>query len=73
MRLKRNNFVKNHENILNDEFMIKNFLPKFEQILIDNKEFLNDISSGHKEVIEISSYMPIAYEMHISPVMDKIL
>jgi hypothetical protein len=65
MRLKRNNFAKNHENILNDEYMIENFLPKFEFILNENKEFLNDILSGHKELIEISSYMPIAYEMKI--------
>jgi hypothetical protein len=59
--------------MLVDKFYVDNFLPKLEQILQDNQDFLNDISHNSKDVIEISSYSPIAYEMNITPVIAKLL
>lgn len=76
LRLKRNNFAKNHEATLTDSFYVQHFLPKFEQILSDNKEFLETITKDEKnesKPIEISSYNPIAYEMNITPVIAKLL
>jgi hypothetical protein len=43
LRLKRNNFVKNHAEFLTDEFLIDSFLPKFENIIEENQELLNKI------------------------------
>ena len=36
LRLKRNNFVTNHEHKLTDAFYIESFMPKIEKILRDN-------------------------------------
>ena len=76
MRLKRNNFVKNHEAELTDNWYIKQYVPKFEQILKENREFLNFISEGNKHngsTIEISSYNPITYECNITPVVSELI
>ena len=72
MRLKRNNYVKQNQDHLSEDFYIKNFLPKLESVLQENALFLNDIQAG-RSVIEISSYNPIDFEMNITPVMDELL
>ena len=59
LRLKRNNFVKKNKDMLVDKFYVDNYLPKIEEILTANQDFLNDISHGAKDTIEISSYSPI--------------
>ena len=47
LRLKRNNFVKNHAEFLTDDFLINSFLPKFEHIIEENQELLNKIHKDH--------------------------
>mgnify|MGYP000993111597 CR=1 FL=1 len=59
--------------MLVDKFYVDHYLPKIEQILIDNQDFLNDISHGSKDTIEISSYSPIMHEMNVTPVIAKLL
>ena len=73
MRLKRNNFAKRYADVLVDKFYVDNYLPKLESVLQENKDFLNEISGGYKETIEISSYSPISYEMNVTPVIAKLL
>lgn len=36
LRLKRNNYVKHHEELLTDQFYLDKYLPKIEQILDEN-------------------------------------
>jgi 5-formyltetrahydrofolate cyclo-ligase len=73
LRLKRNNFAKRYADQLVDKFYVDNWLPKIEQVLQENKDFLNEISGGYKETIEVSSYSPISYEMNVTPVIAKLL
>lgn len=40
MRLKRTNFIEKFKNQLNDDFYIRNYLPKLEQILKNEDEFI---------------------------------
>lgn len=48
-------------------------MPKIESVLKENEQFLNNISSGQKSTIEISSYNPIDYEMNITPVIAELM
>ena len=76
LRLKRNNFVSNNSDKLTDSYYIDTFMPKFEKILQDNKEFLNSIQkndAGASKRIEISSYNPIKFEMNVTPVIAEML
>ena len=45
LRLKRNNFVKTHAQLLTDKFYVDSYMPKIEKILQDNKEFLTSIQN----------------------------
>ena len=49
------------------------YVPKIQEILNDNGQFLNDVKKEDEDVIQISSYMPIKNEMNIVPVMNDIL
>ena len=76
LRLKRNNFAKMNEQSLTDTFYLQQYLPKFEEILSENREFLETITKDEEnqsKPIEISSYNPIAFEMNITPVIAKLL
>ena len=72
LRLKRNNFVKTHEDILTDKYYIQSYMPKIESILQDNMEFLSSIQKGDSR-IQISSYNPLKAEMNITPVIAELL
>ena len=71
--MKRNNFGKNHEADLTDQFHVEHYLPKLEKILEDNHEFLDSLKDEKNSVIEISSYNPISYEMKVLPVIEELL
>ena len=59
--------------MLVDKFYVDNYLPKVEEILTANQDFLNDISHGAKDTIEISSYSPIQNELNVTPLIAKLL
>ena len=37
LRLKRNNYVKMHQDQLTESYFIKSYLPKIEQIILENQ------------------------------------
>jgi 5-formyltetrahydrofolate cyclo-ligase len=37
LRLKRNNYVKMHQDNLTEDFFVRNYLPKVEKILLENE------------------------------------
>jgi len=49
MRLKRNNFVKTHQEMLTDQWYVDKYLPHLEQVLHDNHDFLAQIKDGQEE------------------------
>lgn len=63
-----------HEADLTEEWFAKSYTPKLQSILDDNDEFLHDIKgTAPDSIVQISSYMPIKYEMNIVPVMRGLL
>ena len=72
MRLKRNNFVRTHKDMLTDEWYVSKWVPKIEDVLDKNSELLEDIIKKQNKV-EVSSYHPLPFEMNISPVMTELI
>jgi len=74
LRLKRNNYSKNHAETLTDAFLVQSYLPKIQKILEDNSDLLKVLDKkSPKGRIIISSYSPISYELNINPVMQELM
>jgi len=74
LRLKRNNYSKNHAKTLTDAFLVQSYLPKIQKILEDNSDLLKVLDKkSPKGRIIISSYSPISYELNINPVMQELM
>lgn len=74
LRLKRNNYSKNHAETLTDAFLVQSYLPKIQKILEDNSDLLKVLDKkSPKGRIIISSYSPISFELNINPVMQELM
>ena len=72
MRLKRNHYCKQNEEMLTDRWYRQTIAPKFLQIFEENEAFLQSLKDKNGE-IQFSSYNPISYEINITPVVAEIL